>query len=145
MWNTNAPLPQHIKNRLTFDLYLWPTDLKINRNHVLIKDYLPTKFEASGANPSWVISCTRLRETDIPTDRQTDGQTDGHVQRNMPVLSKGRHKYSDEHINEKKNENAGRINIRGSFIKFCHERLPIRKKDVYCMFHWYFVYILFIL
>ena len=26
---------------------------------VLINDYLPTKFEASGANHSWVISCTR--------------------------------------------------------------------------------------
>ena len=53
---------------MTFDLDLWPTDLKINRDHLLIKDYLPTKFEASGAKPSWVISCTRLRETDIPTD-----------------------------------------------------------------------------
>ena len=61
---------------------LWPTDLKINRDHLLIKDYLPTKFEASGAKPSWVISCTRLRETDIPTDRPTDR----HVQRNMPLL-----------------------------------------------------------
>ena len=38
---------------------LWPTDLNINRDHLLIKDYLPTKFEASGAKPSWVISCTR--------------------------------------------------------------------------------------
>ena len=53
---------------MTFDLDLWPTDLKINRDHLLIKDYLPTKFEASGAKPSWVISCTRLRATDIPTD-----------------------------------------------------------------------------
>ena len=62
LWNTNAPLPQHD---------LWPTDLKINRDHLLIKDYLPTKFEASGSKRSWVISCTRLRETDIPTDRPT--------------------------------------------------------------------------
>ena len=38
---------------------LWPTDLNINRAHLLIKDYLPTKFEASGAKRSWVISCTR--------------------------------------------------------------------------------------
>ena len=44
---------------LTFDLDLWPTDLNINRGHLLIKDYLPTKFEASGAKRSWVISCTR--------------------------------------------------------------------------------------
>ena len=44
---------------MTFDLDLWPTDLKINRDHLLTKDYLPTKFEASGAKHSWVISCTR--------------------------------------------------------------------------------------
>ena len=37
---------------MTFDLDLWPTDLKINRDHLLIKDYLPTKFEASGTKPS---------------------------------------------------------------------------------------------
>ena len=67
LWNTNAPLPQHD---------LWPTDLKINRDHLLIKGYLPTKFEVSGAKPSWVISCTRLRATDIPTDRPTYRPTD---------------------------------------------------------------------
>ena len=48
---------------------LWPTDLHINRDHLLIKDYLPTKFEASGTKRSWVISCTRLRDTDIPTNK----------------------------------------------------------------------------
>ena len=57
------------------DLDLWPTDLKINRDHLLTKDYLPTKFEASGAKRSWVISCTRLRDTDIPTYRPTDRPT----------------------------------------------------------------------
>ena len=57
---------------------LWPTDLTINRDHLLIKDYLLTKFEASGAKHSGVISCTRLRAIDIPTDR--------HVQRNIPLL-----------------------------------------------------------
>ena len=51
---------------------LWPTDLKINRDHLLTKDYLPTKFETSGAKCYWVISCTRLRATDIPTDIPTD-------------------------------------------------------------------------
>ena len=45
---------------MTFDLDLWPTDLNINRDHLLIKDYLPTKFEASGAKRSWVIRCTRF-------------------------------------------------------------------------------------
>ena len=68
---------------MNFDLDLWPTDLKINRDHLLIKDYLPTKFEASGAKPSWVISCTRLRATDIPTDRPT-GAT-----QHAPPFSKG--------------------------------------------------------
>ena len=41
------------------DLWPWPPDLNINRGHLLIKDSLPTKFEASGAKHSWVISCTR--------------------------------------------------------------------------------------
>ena len=44
---------------MTFDLDLWPTDLNIKRDHLLIRDYLPTKFEACGAKRSWVISCTR--------------------------------------------------------------------------------------
>ena len=50
---------------------LWPTDLNINRDHVLIKDHLPTKFDASWAKPSGVISCAKLRETNIPTYRPT--------------------------------------------------------------------------
>ena len=41
---------------MTFDLELWPTDLKINKDHLLTKDYLPTKFETFGAKRSWVIS-----------------------------------------------------------------------------------------
>ena len=55
---------------------LWPVDLNINMGHLLIKDYLPTKFGASGAKRAWVISYTRLWETDIPTDGQTDRPTD---------------------------------------------------------------------
>ena len=54
------------------DLWPWPTDLKINRDHLLTKEYLPTNFEASGAKRYWVISCTKLRDTDIPTDWPTD-------------------------------------------------------------------------
>ena len=73
---------------MTFDLDLWPTDLKINRDHLLIKDYLPTKFEASWAKPSWVISCTRLRATDIPTYRPTD-----RCNAICPSFFKGGHKY----------------------------------------------------
>ena len=44
---------------MTFNLDLWPTDLNIYRDQLLTKDYLPNKFEASGAKRSWVISCTR--------------------------------------------------------------------------------------
>ena len=35
---------------MTFDL--GPTDLNINRDHLLIMDHIPTKFEASGAKRS---------------------------------------------------------------------------------------------
>ena len=53
------PFPNIKRIGLTFDTDLWPTDLNINRGHVLIKDYLLAKFGASGAKHSWVISCTR--------------------------------------------------------------------------------------
>ena len=46
---------------MSFDLDLWPTNLKINRNHLLIVDYLPTKFESSRTKNCWVISCTRYK------------------------------------------------------------------------------------
>ena len=50
VWETN----------MTFDLDLWLTDLlNIDRNHLIIMDYLPTKFEACWVKRSWVISCTR--------------------------------------------------------------------------------------
>ena len=68
---------------------LWPTDMNINRDHLLTKDYLPTKFEASGAKRYWVISCTRLRATDIPTDQPTD-----MCKAICPPFSKGGHKNS---------------------------------------------------
>ena len=51
---------------MTFDLDLWPTNLKINRDHLLTKDYLLTKFEASGAKRYWVISCTRWSKLTWP-------------------------------------------------------------------------------
>ena len=72
---------------MTFDLDLWPTDLKINRDHLLTKDYLPTKFEASGAKRYWVISCTRLRATDIPTYIPTYRPTG--AKQYAPPFSKG--------------------------------------------------------
>ena len=54
------PLHKVWETDMTFDLDLWPTDLTINRDHLLIKDYLPTKFEVSGAKSCWVIRCTRF-------------------------------------------------------------------------------------
>ena len=45
-----------LETNMTLDLDLWPTNLKIIRDHLLIKDYLPTKFEASGAKPSGVLN-----------------------------------------------------------------------------------------
>ena len=126
---------------MTLDLDLWHTDLNINRDHILTKDYLPTNFEASGAKRSWVIrctsfgrltwpltltfgiltwisigviyssrtiylsslkllgqkrswvfSCTRLRDTDIPTDR--------HVQRNITPYNRIEHSDRIHHIGD---------------------------------------------
>ena len=45
---------------------LWPTDLTIHRDHLLIKDYLPTKFEVSGAKRSRVIRCTMFERLTWP-------------------------------------------------------------------------------
>ena len=73
LWNTIANIS---RIGLTFDLMLSPTDKNIDKDHILIKDYLPTKFEAFGAKSSWVISCTRcgrptwpLRPTDLNINR----------------------------------------------------------------------------
>ena len=96
---------------MTFDFDLWLTDLTINRDHLLTKDYLPTKFEASGAKRSGVISCTRLRATDIPTDR--------HVQRNMPLLLRkgwGARKKHDR-PNNAGNVKTGDFNSSGNFFR----------------------------
>ena len=60
------PFPNIRRVGLTFDLDLWPTDLNVNRDHLLIKDYLPTKFEASGAKCSRVIPCTRFERLTWP-------------------------------------------------------------------------------
>ena len=65
------PFPNIRRVGLTFDLDLWPTDLNFNRDHLLIKDYLPTKFEASGAKCSRVMH--KVWETDMTFDlRPTD-------------------------------------------------------------------------
>ena len=44
-----SPFPNIWTIGLTFDPDHWPTDPSIIRDHLLNKDYLPTKFEASGA------------------------------------------------------------------------------------------------
>ena len=46
---------------MTFDIDLWPIDLYINRGHMLIKNYLPSKFKDHGAKRCWVISSIRCR------------------------------------------------------------------------------------
>ena len=76
---------QGLETIMTSDLC--PSYLTFNRDHLLITEYLPTKFEASRAMRSWVISCTMLRDTDIPTDR--------HVQSNMPLLLRRGHNNLD--------------------------------------------------
>ena len=57
---------QGMGDQQTFDLE--PTDLKINRDHLLILDYLnlPTKFEACRTKHCWVITCTRYRRSTWP-------------------------------------------------------------------------------
>ena len=66
---------------MTFDLDLWPTDLKINRDHLLIKDYLPTKVWSF-----WGKAFLSYQLHKVKRDRHTDRQKDRHVQRNMPLL-----------------------------------------------------------
>ena len=48
------------------DLWPWPTDLKINRYHLLIVDYPPTKFEACRIKHCWDICCTSYRRSTWP-------------------------------------------------------------------------------
>ncbi len=55
--NHLCPFPSISWICLTCDLS--PIDLNIDRGHLLIKCYLPTKFKASGAKCSWDISYTR--------------------------------------------------------------------------------------
>ena len=43
------PFPKISRIGLTFGLDLSPTDLNINKYHLLIMDDLPTRFEGSGA------------------------------------------------------------------------------------------------
>ena len=46
------PFPNIWTIGLIFDPDLWPTDLSIDRDHILNQDYLPNKFEACGAKRS---------------------------------------------------------------------------------------------
>ena len=51
---------------MTFDL--GPSDLTINRDHVLIKDYLPTKFEACGGKALLSNPLHKAWKTDMTFD-----------------------------------------------------------------------------
>ena len=62
------PFPDISRIGLTFDLNLSSTELNIDRGHLLVKDYLPTKFEASGAKRSWYICCTRCGRPTWPSN-----------------------------------------------------------------------------
>ena len=53
---------------MTFDLDLWPTDLNINRDHLVIKDYLPTEFEASGTKRFLSYQLHKVGETNMTFD-----------------------------------------------------------------------------
>ena len=61
---------------MTCDLDLWPNDLKINRDHLLITYYLPTKFEACRTKYCWVISCTRYGRWTWPLTYWTEYHKD---------------------------------------------------------------------
>ena len=61
-----CPLQQLMRIGLTFDPDLWTTNLNIYKDHLPIKDYLPTKFEASGMRFSLVIICTRFEKPTWP-------------------------------------------------------------------------------
>ena len=60
------PFPNIWRKGCGFNLDLSHTDLNINRDHLLMEDYLPTKFDASWEKSSWVISCTRCRRPTRP-------------------------------------------------------------------------------
>ena len=57
---------QGMGNQHDLWLDLWPTDLNINRGHLLILDNLPTTFEACRTKHCWVISCTRYGQSIWP-------------------------------------------------------------------------------
>ena len=81
---------------MTFDLDLWPTDVKINRDHLLTKDYLPTKFEVSGGKCSWVISCTRLiLQSHYPNRLSADGRRAKFwkIGRRRPLVGRRRYRF----------------------------------------------------
>ena len=71
------------------DLYLWPTDPKINRGLLLNKGYHPMKFEGwvKGYSSYWAET-----KCDRRTDGQTDRRTDGQGKNNMSPPEGGRHK-----------------------------------------------------
>ena len=61
---------------MTSDLELWPTDLTINGDHLHIKDYLHTKFEAFLFEAFLSYQLHKIKETDIPIFWPTDIPTD---------------------------------------------------------------------
>ena len=56
-WKDEQWLNKVWETNMTFDLDLWPTYLNIDRDHLLIKDYLPTKLKLLGQSAlEWSVA-----------------------------------------------------------------------------------------
>ena len=69
------------------DLDLWPSDLKINRGHLLVMGNVPTKFHKPRLIPSQVIDRTRIT-----------GRTDHPITGCSPLFKWG-HNKNDDFVN----------------------------------------------
>ena len=71
---------------MTFDRDFCPINLNINRTHLLIQDYVTTKFEFSSTKTDLGFTFTSLRAkaTYRHSNRRTDRPTDRHLQSNTP-------------------------------------------------------------
>ena len=74
-----------MNDRLDLWPWPWPTDVSINRDHLLNKDFLPTKFEASWTKRSVVIRRRRCGETGITFDLDL-WPTDLNINRGIKLI-----------------------------------------------------------
>ena len=115
----SSPLHKLWETNTTFNLEptnLWPIDLNIHKDHLLIVEYIPSKFDTSWTKRSWVIFCTKygrpkrqltltfniltwisisnhlLIKDYLPAKFDASWAyrpTNSHVQSNMPPFTKG--------------------------------------------------------